>query len=165
MVNNQAYLFIIFALNGVLIGILFDFFRILRKTFKTRDFVTYIEDIIFWIITGISILYSMCVFCDGELRFFMILGIAMGITIYITTISKYVIKISVYIINAIKGLIKKIVQIIIYPIILIYKATRKIIFRPISIICINIRKKILNYVKKIKKYRGFFIKKEKYNNI
>ena len=40
-------------MNGVIIGILFDFFRILRKSFKTPDFVTYIEDVIFWILTGL----------------------------------------------------------------------------------------------------------------
>lgn len=47
---NQAYLFLIFILNGLLIGILFDFFRILRKSFKTPDFITYIQDICFWIL-------------------------------------------------------------------------------------------------------------------
>ena len=30
MAINQALLFIIFAINGVFIGLLFDFFRILR---------------------------------------------------------------------------------------------------------------------------------------
>ena len=59
MITNQAYLFLIFVINGLLIGLLFDFFRILRLSFKTRDFVTYIEDIIFWIITGIIVLYSI----------------------------------------------------------------------------------------------------------
>ena len=53
MVTNQAYLFCIFIINGIIIGILFDFFRILRKTFKTSDLITYIEDSLFWILTGI----------------------------------------------------------------------------------------------------------------
>ena len=56
MITNQAYLFLIFILNGLIIGFLFDFFRILRKTIKTTDFVTYIQDFIFWILTGIIIL-------------------------------------------------------------------------------------------------------------
>ena len=36
MAINQAYLFLIFVLDGFIIGLLFDFFRILRKTFKMR---------------------------------------------------------------------------------------------------------------------------------
>ena len=44
MVANQANLFLIFTINGILIGLLFDIFRILRKSFKTPDIITYIED-------------------------------------------------------------------------------------------------------------------------
>ena len=38
MITNQAYTFIIFIFVGMIIGILFDFFRILRKTIKTKIF-------------------------------------------------------------------------------------------------------------------------------
>ena len=93
MAQNQAYLFLVFSLTGVVIGVLFDFFRILRLSFKTRDFVTYIEDIIFWIITGIIVLYSIFIFNNGEIRFFMFLGIALGILLYIFTLSNIIVKI------------------------------------------------------------------------
>ena len=53
MVANQANLFLIFTINGILIGLLFDIFRILRKSFKTPDIITYIEDFFFWLITGL----------------------------------------------------------------------------------------------------------------
>ena len=53
MITNQAYIFIIFVIVGIIVGIIFDFFRILRKSFKTKDFVTYIEDIVFCILTGL----------------------------------------------------------------------------------------------------------------
>lgn len=155
MVNNQAYLFIIFTLDGILIGILFDFFRVLRKTFKTKDFITYIEDIIFWIFTGFIILYSMCMFCNGELRFFMFIGIIIGIVMYMITISRFVIKVSVFIINWLK-------KVLIFPFQIIYKVTKKIIFRPILFICVNLRKRFLG---NLKENRGFFMKKEKYNSI
>ena len=165
MVNNQGYLFIIFTLDGALIGMLFDFFRVLRKSFKTKDFMTYIEDICFWIIAGIIILYSMCVFCDGELRFFMILGLIIGVSIYILTLSKYIMKISVVILNVLKKILG-------FPFKIIYKVTNKIIFRPIFTIFSKIRNKtvkssnkVYNKIKKFNKKRGFFVKKEKYNNI
>ena len=82
MVTNQAYLFCIFIINGIIIGILFDFFRILRKTFKTSDLITYIEDSLFWILTGIIILYSIFVFNNGEIRFFIFFGIILGVFLY-----------------------------------------------------------------------------------
>jgi len=60
--NNQAYTFIIFIINGIINGILFDCFRIARKSFKTSDVITYVEDILFWIIAGIITLYFIFVF-------------------------------------------------------------------------------------------------------
>ena len=120
MVTNQAYLFLIFILNGILIGLLFDFFRILRKSFKTKDIITYIQDIIFWILTGFIILYSTFTFNNGEIRIFMFIAILLGIIFYMTLISSYVIKINVTIINFIKNIIVKITDIILMPFKLIY---------------------------------------------
>ena len=119
-------MFFIFTLNGVFIGFLFDIFRILRKSFKTNDLVTYIEDISFWILTGITILFSMYKFSDGELRIYTIIGIVLGTIIYMLSISRYVINIFVCIINILKRIIEFIIRIISYPI--------SLIFKPISII-------------------------------
>ena len=105
MITNQAYLFLNFILVGVIIGLLFDFFRILRKSFSTKDFVTYIEDIIFWILAGLILLYSICTFSNGEIRLFMVLGIGIGILIYIVTFSSFIIKVNVSIITFIKRIL------------------------------------------------------------
>ena len=101
MITNQAYLFLIFCINGIIIGLLFDFFRILRRSFKTHDIVTYIQDVLFWILTGLLILYNIWYFNNGEIRIFMFLGIIMGILIYMSTLSNILIKISLKILRVI----------------------------------------------------------------
>ncbi len=61
MINEQVKLFFIFIINGLIIGLLFDFFRILRKSFNTKDLITYIQDIIFWIISRFNnYVFSFC---------------------------------------------------------------------------------------------------------
>ena len=140
MVTNQAYLFLIFMVNGIIIGILFDFFRILRKSFKTADLITYIEDILFWILTGIILLYSIFVFNNGEIRLFMFLAVILGTIIYMLIASKYVIKINVTIITFVK-------KILLVPINFIAKILRKIFFKPISFVIINIKKISTNLCK------------------
>ena len=149
MIENQAYLFGIFVINGIVIGLLFDFFRILRKSFKTNDFITYIEDILFWILAGIILLYSIFIFNNGEIRLFMFLAVLLGIIIYILSISSYIIKINVKIINCIKFIIIKIWNIISIPFTYIIKILRKLSFRPISFIIINIKKFSIDYSKKL----------------
>ena len=149
MVTNQAYLFLIFIANGVIIGILFDFFRILRKSFKTSDIITYIEDLIFWILTGIIILYSIFTFNNGEIRLFMFLAIAIGVIAYMLLLSSYIIKINVTIIKFLKNLIIKTFRFISMPFKVIYKITKKVFFKPISFVIINIRKNSTNLSKKL----------------
>lgn len=127
MITNQAYLFLIFVINGLAIGLLFDIFRILRLSFKTRDFVTYIEDIIFWILTGFIILYSIFIFNNGEIRLFIFLGIAIGVILYMMLFSSYIIKTSV--------------------------GTIKLFKKPISFITINLKKCSTKLVKNLKPIR------------
>lgn len=157
MVTNQVFLSFIFIVNGIIIGLLFDFFRILRKTFKTKDIVTYIQDILFWILTGIILLYSIFTFNNGEIRLFMFLAIMIGISIYMLIFSSYIIKINVTMINLIKNIISKVLNILFIP---LYKLFNKIFFKPINFLIINIRKnftknlkKVYNNTKKIKNIR------------
>lgn len=75
MANTQAVLFLIFVLDGIIIGVIFDFFRILRKSFFTGSIITAIEDIIFWIFTSGIILYTIFVYNNGIIRGYMFLGV------------------------------------------------------------------------------------------
>ncbi len=149
MIENQAFIFMVFIINGILIGLLFDFFRIMRRTFKTNNIITYIEDFIFWILTGIILLYSIFTFNNGEIRIYMFLGVLLGITLYMLSISSYVIKINVKIINFIKMIIAKIIEIILYPIKLLLKILKSIFYKPVAFIIINVRKIIKKYTTKL----------------
>ncbi len=72
---NQFYLLCIFLVSGIIIGILFDFFRILRRSFKTPDAITYIQDILFWLLTGAFLLYIIFYFSLGEIRLYMFVSL------------------------------------------------------------------------------------------
>ena len=94
---NQLYTFLIFILVGMVIGITYDIFRILRKSFKTIDIITYIQDFLFWIITGVIL---------GELRSYIFIGILLGLILYMLSISKFFVEICTKIICSIKKVIK-----------------------------------------------------------
>ena len=86
----QLYNFFIFIILGIIISFIFDIFRILRKKFKTSNFITYIEDILFWVISGFLIMISIFRFNNGELRFYLFIGLSIGILIYILLLTKLV---------------------------------------------------------------------------
>lgn len=142
MVQNQAYLFLVFSLTGVEIGILFDFFRILRRTIKTGNIVTYIQDILFWILTGILVLYNIWYFNNGEIRVYMFLGIIIGTLIYVSTLSNIFVKLFTRILST----IIKVLEIPFKTIVAIF---RKIITVILSFFTKN--------VKKIKIKKGNFV--------
>ena len=155
--ENQAYTFLIFIINGFLIGILLDIFRILRKTFKTRDNITYAQDILFWLISAGIILYSTFKFNNGELRSFIFIGIGIGTLLYILLFSKIFIKINLCAINFIKKILH---YIIIVPIHFISNIIIKLFFKPISFVIINFKKTLSNFKIKLK---TLYNKKKKNN--
>ena len=145
-VCNQLFCLLIFILTGLVIGILFDIFRILRKSFKTTDFITYLEDIIFWILTGCIMLFSIFIFNNGEIRSYVFIGIAIGIISYMLIISRFFVKISVSIIKFIKKILS-------YPIKLIKNIFTKIILKPTLKILKNIHNLTKNKPKHINKHK------------
>ena len=92
MMNSEFNIFLAFILIGLILGLLFDFFRILRRVYNTPDFLTIIEDVIFWIISGVIILVGIFVLNEGRIRAYLFIGLFIGIVFYIIMISKLVIK-------------------------------------------------------------------------
>ena len=143
MAQNQAYLFIVFSLTGVIIGLLFDFFRILRRSFKTSNIITYFEDVLFWILTGVLILYNIWYFNNGEIRIYMFLGIIMWCLIYMLTLS-----------NIIISLLSKILILIVKVLELPFKTLFSIFHKFFTVIM----KIFNNFPKKLKIKKGKMVK-------
>ena len=145
---EQLYSFAVFILVGFLIGLLFDFFRISRRTFKTSDLITSIEDVLFWILSGLLILFTIFKFNNGDIRIYIILSILIGIVIYILIFSKIVMNTLVKIIIFIKRIISHLLKICSYPIQFILKLLKNL-FKPVKIL----QKAISNKIKKIIKIK------------
>ena len=145
--SSQIGIFLIYFFAGLVICLLYDMFRAVRKTIKTSDFMTYIEDIIFWICVAIFLIYLIFIFNSGELRFFMFIAICIGGIVYYFVLSKYIMNISVHILGFFKSILKKIINIILIPLKLFLKLNKKVK----CIICINLKNITKNINKKSKK--------------
>lgn len=114
MIENQLISFVIYVAIGIILGVIFDFFRAFRKSIKHSNIATYIEDIIYVIIAFLIVVVALQIFSDGELRFYIFLGILIGFVIYFALISKYLLKVETFILEWLIKIIK-------YPINLIEK--------------------------------------------
>lgn len=85
---NEIQEFLVFFLEGIIISFIFDIFRSIRNNFKSNDIATYIEDFIFLSLASILFVFSIIYFCNGIIRFYIFLGIVVGIILYSLTFSK-----------------------------------------------------------------------------
>lgn len=104
---SQEQVFIFFFIIGIIIGMIFDIFKVLRKAFKTSDKITFFEDLLFIVIATYLFVLGIIKLNGGEVRFFIFLGTFIGIIIYFLTISN----IYVIIFYAFVKLCKKILNI------------------------------------------------------
>lgn len=106
-------------LSGILTGILFDLYNIIRGV-KVPKIIVFIEDILFWILTAIIVfaflLYTNYAFLGPYVYIFMILTLIF----YLKFINPKVLKVELYIINKVYKFIRIIFKTFIYPIKIIY---------------------------------------------
>lgn len=89
MVAEQVYIFLCSVLIGAIMGVVFDFFRALRRNGNTKNIIVYLQDIVFWFIVAIIIITSSFILNNGELRGYMLIGYVLGDLLYMLILSNY----------------------------------------------------------------------------
>ncbi|MDE6426337.1 MAG: spore cortex biosynthesis protein YabQ [Ruminococcus sp.] len=126
-VNEEIYLFGLSCLFGVIIGIFYDVFRTARILFPHNTALVVIEDVVFMALYAVFLSSFATVCARGELRFYYVVGNAIGFIFYFFTLGSIII-----------GAMKK-----------IYYAIRKIlafIFSPVRSVYVNLQEKGHNFV-------------------
>ena len=114
--TGQAWLFLSAVLTGAAIGLLYDVFRIFRRTARHSGFAVQLEDFFFWVAaTGLTFYYMLRV-NYGEIRPFYILGVAIGAVLYFVTVSRFVIMVFVAVINYMKRVVLVAVRVVLVPV-------------------------------------------------
>jgi len=114
--SGQAWLFSATILVGAAIGLLYDIFRIFRKTAPHTGLAVQLEDLLFWLTaTGLTF-YYMLHRNSGEIRPFALLGIGLGLVLYFATISRLVLVVFVSVVNYIKKVVAVVIKILLVPV-------------------------------------------------
>ncbi len=70
------------VLMGVAITFVYDWIYVLRRLMKHGAVMTSLEDLFFWLACGIAVFYMLYRENDGTLRWFAVLGAAIGMFFY-----------------------------------------------------------------------------------
>ncbi len=140
--SQEAFWFLITTLFGFAMGMFFDVFKVLRKTFKHADFLTQIEDIIFWVVSSFAMFYLLLNKTGGLLRGYLILGAFIGLAIYFASISRFIVAVVYSFLSFAQKVILAAVNIILTPLKLLKRPLQKFLAHG------KIRLKILTRVMK-----------------
>ncbi len=70
------------VLIGLVITFVYDWIRVLRRLFKHGTLLMSVEDLLFWLACGIGVFYMLYRENNGTLRWFAVLGAAVGMFFY-----------------------------------------------------------------------------------
>ncbi len=112
----QAKLVFYSILAGVLTGIIFDFYRTFRGFENIHKLLIIIEDILFWILSGILIFIFLLYTNQAVIGLYVYLWMALGIYLYMKFISKIFTNMQYKLISNISKVIRILINIVVYPI-------------------------------------------------
>ncbi len=87
---GQSTAFLWSVLLGGMLSVVYDIFRLDRMIFKRSVLAVALEDVLFFIITAMSIFCLQLVTTNGQIRSFIFIGIIVGFIILRLTLSRFV---------------------------------------------------------------------------
>lgn len=121
LVASQAYIFLWSVVGGIAIAFIYDLFRIRRKAVRVGNILTYLEDLLYWLLVAVIIFGIIYFSNDGELRGYNFIGTALGVILYILLFSKIVMASAMFIISIIVKIFKLIWFVTSYPFKLLFR--------------------------------------------
>ncbi|MCM1416161.1 MAG: spore cortex biosynthesis protein YabQ [bacterium] len=103
------------VLMGLAVTFVYDWIRVLRKLFRHGAFLTSLEDLLFWLACGIAVFYMLYRENNGTLRWFAILGAAIGMILYKIFVRNHFVNIMSTCLHKIMWLLFRVLQIVLKP--------------------------------------------------
>ncbi len=107
---DELYVFLSALYGGIIIGFIYDLYRIFRCVFRPKKIATIIEDLVFWMMISITAVAVLFYSNDGQLRFYPFLGFAAGAIIYNSLLSKPVIRNMIGLLSILKKIFKRLLK-------------------------------------------------------
>ncbi|MBL4930628.1 spore cortex biosynthesis protein YabQ [Clostridium paridis] len=124
--NNVQYNIIVYSLlAGMLTGIFFDAYRIIRGNGINKVIIIF-EDLLFGILSGLAIFTFLLYYNSAFLGFYVYCGIIIGFILYLRLISKYILRFEKMLLSSVNKFFRIILINVIYILkIIFYKILGK----------------------------------------
>ncbi len=119
--KEEVQLVFVCLLSGILTGVLYDLFRIIRKCTKPSVVIVFIEDLLFWILDALLVFYALYTACGGQLRWFYLPCIITGFAIYHFTVSRLFVRTGFFVVRISLNVTSGILRFVLFPLRILLK--------------------------------------------
>lgn len=151
-VGGQLNGFLLSLVVGVVLGVFYDFFRIIRLCITKGKIAVFIQDILFWVVGAFFSYTFVFVINNGNYRIYFAFGELIGFVVYYFTFGEVVIKVSKFVVDTVRKVFAFILKIILFPFKKLY-----VIFAPKMM---KLFKSTKNKVKISKNKYNLFLKRQ-----
>lgn len=124
---SQQFWLVVFSITaGLITGMLFDSYRLIRGFSNGNRIITFIEDTLFWIFTSVVVFAFLVYENYAYIGMYVYMCIAIGVYIYIKMISKFYLSSQYKIIKFLGKVLRVTKNLVLYPFqFIIYSFRRK----------------------------------------
>ncbi|HWP50893.1 MAG TPA: spore cortex biosynthesis protein YabQ [Clostridia bacterium] len=161
--SAECQYFLRACLLGAALGVFFDIFRILRRSFGGGTVVVCLQDLFFWLVVGYTTFSFLLRYCDGRLRWFVFCGELIGWVLFRLVLGSWFVALGSGILDLIIRLVTGIIKLVLRVIRLLIKtliAPFLILFRVLGVRIKTAAVNRVNHVKKVCRNRKFRLKKQ-----
>lgn len=150
---QEAVFFLHSILMGLVITFAYDWVLIFRKLFTHGRFFMSVEDFVYWFACGIGVFYMLYRENNGILRWFAVVGAALGMMIYKTIIKNRFVNIVSKCIHKIMWFVFRVIQVVLKPLKCLFFADRRcvrFVWRKLKKVKLFIKKRLTVCLKTIR---------------
>ncbi|MBQ6998652.1 MAG: spore cortex biosynthesis protein YabQ [Clostridia bacterium] len=121
--RHELYVLLGTFIGGLVLGVVFDLFRIFRKNFKGASSLVWLQDILMWAVMLAVVYITLFITNSAKVRWYEFAGFGAGIALYMVLLSRVVVAVSSAIITAFKKVLLFIFTVVLFPFRMIFKIT------------------------------------------
>jgi len=112
---NQVKLIIFGLLSGIITGVLFDIYRLIRGFENPNKVLTIIQDLLFWTLTSIVVFIFLMYTNEGYINFYVYVCLIIGAYLYLKLLSRAFIKVQYKLLKFNGRAFRVVWNVILYP--------------------------------------------------
>ncbi len=150
---QEAVFFLHSILMGLVITFAYDWVLIFRKLFTHGRVFMSVEDFVYWFACGIGVFYMLYRENNGILRWFAVVGAALGMLIYKAIIKNRFVNIVSKCIHKIMWFVFRVIQVVLKPLKCLFFAARRcvrFVWRKLKKVKLFIKKRLTVCLKTIR---------------